>query len=68
MFLHDALGPKAPPSLEENFELVMKTNPDMVGFSTTTSAFFDGYDMATSFSGFSSARSSMQPSPSPMHR
>src|SRR5687767_11047381 len=47
VFLHDALGPKAPASLEANFEQVMKTNPDLVGFSTTTSAFLDGYDMAT---------------------
>ena len=46
VFVHDALGPKAPPKLEQNFEMVMATNPDMVGFSTTTSAFFDGYDMA----------------------
>jgi radical SAM superfamily enzyme YgiQ (UPF0313 family) len=45
--LQDALGPKAPPSLEENLELILKTNPDMVGFSTTTSAFLNGYDLAT---------------------
>lgn len=47
VFVHDALGPRAPSSLEANFELVMKTNPELVGFSTTTSAFFDGYDLAT---------------------
>ena len=44
--LHDALGPKAPAKIEDNFELVMATNPELVGFSTTTSAFLDAYDMA----------------------
>jgi anaerobic magnesium-protoporphyrin IX monomethyl ester cyclase len=46
-FVHDCLGPYAPQGVERNAEIVLETNPDMVGFSTTTSAFLDAYDMAT---------------------
>ncbi|MHB8875088.1 MAG: B12-binding domain-containing radical SAM protein [Myxococcaceae bacterium] len=45
-FVHDCLGPYAPKGLEKNAELVLATDPDMVGFSTTTSAFLDAYEMA----------------------
>jgi anaerobic magnesium-protoporphyrin IX monomethyl ester cyclase len=39
--VHDCLGPLAPPTIEENAEQILATNPEMVGFSTTTSAFMD---------------------------
>ena len=45
--VHDCLGPYAPPSIEANAELILATNPDMVGFSATTSGFMDAVDMAT---------------------
>ena len=44
--LHDCLGPYAPSGIEANAALVLATNPDMVGFSATTSGFMDGFDMA----------------------
>ncbi|MFH0935139.1 MAG: B12-binding domain-containing radical SAM protein, partial [Pseudomonadota bacterium] len=36
-FVHDCLGPFAPPSIEANAEIVLATNPDTIGFSATTS-------------------------------
>jgi len=44
--LVDCLGPKPPRNTEETAQKVLDWNPDMVGFSTTTSAFLDGYDIA----------------------
>jgi anaerobic magnesium-protoporphyrin IX monomethyl ester cyclase len=44
--LIDCLGPRAPKSTEETAQRVLEWKPDMVGFSTTTSAFLDGYDIA----------------------
>jgi radical SAM superfamily enzyme YgiQ (UPF0313 family) len=44
--VHDCLGPYAPTSIEENAELVLATNPDMVGFSATTSGFMDAVEMS----------------------
>src|SRR5664279_5321309 len=44
--VHDCMGPYAPQSLEANAELVLATNPDLVGFSATTSGFMDGADIA----------------------
>jgi radical SAM superfamily enzyme YgiQ (UPF0313 family) len=44
--LHDCLGPHAPPGIEANVEIVLATDPEMVGFSATTSAFMDAVDMA----------------------
>ena len=44
--VHDCMGPYAPSSLEANAELVLATQPDLVGFSATTSGFMDGADMA----------------------
>jgi anaerobic magnesium-protoporphyrin IX monomethyl ester cyclase len=44
--VHDCLGPFAPPGIEENAEIILATNPEMIGFSTTTSGFMDAVDMA----------------------
>ena len=43
--VHDCLGPYAPRSLAENVEQILATKPEMVGFSTTTSAFMDAVEM-----------------------
>jgi len=45
--LHDCLGPYAPKSIAENAEIVLATDPEMVGFSATTSGFMDAIEMAT---------------------
>jgi anaerobic magnesium-protoporphyrin IX monomethyl ester cyclase len=44
--LHDCLGPHAPLGVKANAELVLATNPDLVGVSATTSSFMDGVDLA----------------------
>lgn len=44
--LHDCLGPYAPPGIAANAELVLATEPELVGFSATTSGFMDAVDMA----------------------
>jgi radical SAM superfamily enzyme YgiQ (UPF0313 family) len=44
--LIDCLGPNPPKNAEETARKLLDWNPDMVGFSTTTSAFLDGYDIA----------------------
>lgn len=44
--IHDCLGPKAPHGPAENVRQVLNSEPQLVGFSTTTSSFPDGYDMA----------------------
>jgi radical SAM superfamily enzyme YgiQ (UPF0313 family) len=44
--LHDCLGPYAPPTIAENAEIVLATNPEMVGFSATTSGFMDAFEIA----------------------
>ncbi len=44
--LHDCLGPYAPAGIAANAELVLATDPEMVGFSATTSGFMDAVDMA----------------------
>jgi radical SAM superfamily enzyme YgiQ (UPF0313 family) len=44
--LLDCLGPNPPRNTEETAQKLLDWNPDMVGFSTTTSAFLDGYDIA----------------------
>ena len=44
--VHDCLGPLAPPTLQANAELVLATEPELVGFSCTTSGFMDAVDMA----------------------
>ncbi len=44
--LHDCLGPYAPSGIAANAEIVLATEPEMVGFSATTSGFMDAVDMA----------------------
>ncbi len=44
--LHDCLGPFAPQGIEANAQRVLATDPDLVGFSATTSGFMDAVDMA----------------------
>ncbi|MDD5168264.1 MAG: radical SAM protein [Syntrophales bacterium] len=46
VFIHDCLGPGAPTGIEENVKIALRFDPEMVGFSTTTSSFIDGYEMA----------------------
>lgn len=43
--VHDYLGLYAPRSLAENVDQILATKPEMVGFSTTTSAFMDAVEM-----------------------
>ena len=47
VFVHDCLGPNAPSGVNANVREVLKLEPDLVGFSCTTSGFLDAYDMAT---------------------
>jgi anaerobic magnesium-protoporphyrin IX monomethyl ester cyclase len=44
--VYDCLGPEAPSSLGDRVKDILETNPEMVGFSTTTSGFLDALDMA----------------------
>lgn len=44
--LHDCLGPYAPPGIAANVEIILATEPELVGFSATTSGFMDAVDMA----------------------
>jgi radical SAM superfamily enzyme YgiQ (UPF0313 family) len=44
---HDCLGPGAPVGPAANARRILALDPDLVGFSTTTSAFHDADDMAT---------------------
>lgn len=44
--LHDCLGPCAPPTTNGNAEIVLATDPEMVGFSATTSGFMDAFEIA----------------------
>jgi magnesium-protoporphyrin IX monomethyl ester (oxidative) cyclase len=44
--VHDCLGPLAPRGIEANAEVILATDPELVGFSATTSGFMDAVDMA----------------------
>jgi magnesium-protoporphyrin IX monomethyl ester (oxidative) cyclase len=44
--VHDCLGPFTPASTDANTAQVLQTQPEIVGFSTTTAGFLDGYAMA----------------------
>ncbi len=44
--LHDCLGPFAPAGIAANAEIVLASDPDLVGISATTSSFMDGVDLA----------------------
>ena len=47
VFVHDCLGPQAVSGTAENVALILGSNPDLVGFSATTSGFLDAWEMAT---------------------
>ncbi len=47
LFIHDCLGPKVPTGNKANARIILGYQPDLVGFSTTTSGFLDGYELAT---------------------
>jgi magnesium-protoporphyrin IX monomethyl ester (oxidative) cyclase len=47
VFIHDCLGPGALKGTEQNTRIILSHQPDLVGFSATTSGFLDGYDMAS---------------------
>ena len=44
--VHDCLGPGAPAGAAANAARILATDPDLVGFSATTSGFLDALDMA----------------------
>jgi radical SAM superfamily enzyme YgiQ (UPF0313 family) len=44
--IHDGLGPMAPPRIEQDIEQILAMEPDLVGFSATTSSFLDAAEMA----------------------
>ena len=46
VFIHDCLGPQAPRRVRAHIDKIMSHKPEMVGFSTTTSGFLDGYTIA----------------------
>lgn len=46
VFVHDCLGPEAPADNNANAQIITALSPDLIGFSVTTSAFPDGYDLA----------------------
>ena len=46
VLIHDCLGPEAVAGTEANAREILRFHPDLVGFSTTTSSFPDGYDLA----------------------
>lgn len=47
VFVHDCLGPKARPGPQANVKRILAHQPDLVGFTATTSAFPDANDMAS---------------------
>ncbi|HZV55046.1 MAG TPA: radical SAM protein [Rhodocyclaceae bacterium] len=44
--VHDCLGPCAPTGIEANAEIVLATDPELVGFSATTAGFMDAFEIA----------------------
>jgi len=46
VFVHDCLGPQAVAGTAENVALILRDNPDLVGFSATTSGFLDAWETA----------------------
>lgn len=44
--VHDCLGPHAPSGILPNVEIILATDPEMVGFSATTSGFMDAVDIS----------------------
>ena len=47
VFVHDGLGPRAVSGMRENVRLILGHDPELVGFSATTSGFLDAWEMAT---------------------
>lgn len=45
--VHDCLGPGAPPGIPANSKAIVMHEPDIVGFSSTTAGFLDGYELAS---------------------
>lgn len=45
--VYDCLGPLAPATVEGQAAEILATEPDLVGFSATTSGFMDAVDLAT---------------------
>jgi radical SAM superfamily enzyme YgiQ (UPF0313 family) len=46
VLVHDCLGPGSPRNAEKNARRILALEPDLVGFSTTTSAFLDAVSMS----------------------
>ena len=46
VYVHDCLGPHAPQGMKQNVGAILAADPELVGFSTTTSSFPDAADMA----------------------
>jgi anaerobic magnesium-protoporphyrin IX monomethyl ester cyclase len=46
VFVHDCLGPRAVAGGAENVGLILRRDPELVGFSATTSGFLDAWGMA----------------------
>jgi radical SAM superfamily enzyme YgiQ (UPF0313 family) len=46
VFVYDCLGPEAPLNLQKQAQAILAYNPQMVGFSATTSSFPDAADLA----------------------
>ena len=44
--VHDCLGPYAPQGIEANVDIILATDPELVGFSATTCGFMEAVDMA----------------------
>jgi magnesium-protoporphyrin IX monomethyl ester (oxidative) cyclase len=44
--VHDCLGPHAPPGCEANAEIILASDPELVGFSATTPGFMDAFEIA----------------------
>ncbi|GAB2890385.1 radical SAM protein [Uliginosibacterium flavum] len=44
--VHDCLGPRAPRGAQANVDQILATQPELIGFSATTSGFMDAVDMA----------------------
>jgi len=51
VFVHDCLGPKAPTGNAANAGIILEHDPDMVGFSATTSGFLDACDLTMLIKG-----------------
>ena len=47
VFVHDCLGPRAIAGIRANVRLILGHDPELVGFSATTSGFLDAWEMAT---------------------